>query len=203
MRPSAFLLYRPKSLEIQPSSGKGSTVEVIVGKVGRAHGIKGEVGIEIRTDEPDRRFAPGAVLVTESTPARSFTIGTVRWHGDRLLVKFTEVPDRTAAESLRNTMLLADVPDDERPDDPEEFYDRDLVGLTVRTADGAEAGTVAGVVHLPAQDLLEVRRPDSSTVLVPLVAELVPTVDLAAGQLVVADRPGLLEPESADEAGSP
>jgi 16S rRNA processing protein RimM len=177
-------------------------VEVIVGKIGRAHGIKGEVGIEIRTDEPDRRFAPGTVLRTESTPARSLTIGTVRWHGERLLVRFTDVPDRTTAESLRNTVLVVDVPDDERPDDPEEFYDRDLVGLTVRTADGAEAGTVAGVVHLPAQDLLEVRRPDARTVLVPLVAELVPTVDLAAGHVVVADRPGLLEPDGADEAGS-
>ncbi|MGH3465081.1 MAG: ribosome maturation factor RimM [Kribbellaceae bacterium] len=177
-------------------------MQVIVGKIGRAHGIKGEVGIEIRTDEPERRFAVGAALVTETTPARSLTVGTARWHGDRLLVRFTGVEDRTAAEALRNTLLLADVPEDERPEDPDEFYDRDLVGLAVRTADGVEAGTVTAVVHMPSQDLLEVVRPDGRTVLVPLVAELVPTVDLSSGHLVVADRPGLLDPEAADEAGA-
>jgi 16S rRNA processing protein RimM len=175
-------------------------VQVIVGKIGRAHGIKGEVGIEIRTDEPDRRFAGGARLAAETTPARDLTVASARWHGERLLVKFAEVADRTAAEALRNVVLLADVPDGERPEDPEEFYDRDLVGLTVRTADGGAAGTVAAVVHLPAQDMLEITRADGRTVLVPLVAELVPDVDVSGGFVVVADRPGLLDPESLEDA---
>jgi 16S rRNA processing protein RimM len=175
-------------------------VRVIVGRIGRAHGIRGEVGIEIRTDEPERRFSDGARLVTETSPERSLTIAGSRWHGDRLLVKFAEVPDRTAAEHLRNMVLQADVPDDERPADPEEYYDRDLVGLSVRTADGSEAGEVAAVVHLPAQDLLEVTRPDGQRVLVPLVAELVPSIAVDEGYLVVADRPGLLDPQAADAA---
>ncbi len=175
-------------------------MQVIVGKIGRAHGIKGEVGIEIRTDEPERRFVAGARLAAETLPALALTVASSRWHGERLLVKFAEVADRTSAEALRNVVLLAEVAQDERPEDPEEFYDRDLVGLVVRTADGAEAGSVVAVVHLPAQDLLEVKRPDGRTVLVPLVAELVPQVDVVGGFVVVADRPGLLDPEGAESA---
>lgn len=174
-------------------------MQVIVGRIGRAHGIRGEVGIEVRTDEPDRRFGDGARLVTETTPERVLTIDASRWNGERLLVKFAEVPDRTAAEQLRNVMVLADVPDDERPEDPDEFYDRDLVGLAVRTADGSSVGEVAAVIHVPGQDLLEVMRPDRRRVLVPLVEELVPTISLDERYLVVAaDRPGLLDPEAAE-----
>jgi 16S rRNA processing protein RimM len=175
-------------------------VRVIVGRIGRAHGIRGEVGIEVRTDEPERRFCDGAQLVTDTSPERMLTIAGFRWHGDRLLVKFAEVPDRTAAEQLRNTVVQVDVPDDERPEHPDEYYDRDLVGLTVRTADGSEAGEVTAVVHLPAQDLLEVARSDGQHVLVPLVADLVPSIALDEGYLVVADRPGLLDPQAAETA---
>jgi 16S rRNA processing protein RimM len=173
-------------------------VLVIVGRIGRAHGIRGEVGVELRTDEPERRFAAGARLLTETVPQRTLTVAASRWHGERLLVKFAEIPDRTTAEALRNVLVQADVPDDERPEDPDEFYDRDLVGLAVRTTDGAEAGTVAAVVHLPAQDVLEVSRPDGRRVLVPLVAELVPAIEPGDGYLVVADRPGLLDPDAAE-----
>ena len=175
-------------------------MRVIVGRIGRAHGIRGEVGIEVRTDEPDRRFTDGARLVTDTSPERMLTIAGLRWHGDRLLVKFAEVPDRTAAEQLRNTVVQVDVPDDERPEDPDEYYDRDLVGLTVRTADGSEAGEIAAVVHLPAQDLLEVARPDGQRVLIPLVADLVPSIALDEGYVIVADRPGLLDPQAAEAA---
>jgi 16S rRNA processing protein RimM len=171
---------------------------VIVGRIGRAHGIRGEVGVEVRTDEPERRFATGERLFTETEPVRTLTVTQTRWHSGRLLVKFAEVPDRTAAESLGNVVVQAEVPADERPDDPEEFYDRDLIGLAVRTPDGAAVGEVASVVHLPAQDLLEVRRGDGRTVLVPLVAELVPAIELGPdGHVVVDDRPGLLDPDAA------
>jgi 16S rRNA processing protein RimM len=173
-------------------------MQVIVGRIGRPHGIRGEVGVEVRTDEPDRRFAVGATVLTDTTPARTLTVTSVRWHSGRLLVGLEGVSDRTAAEALRNVVVLSEVDEDEQPDDPEEFYDRDLVGLAVRDEAGAEVGSVAAVLHLPAQDLLEVSRPDGRTVLVPLVADLVPTVDLGAGFLVVADRPGLLDPEAAE-----
>jgi 16S rRNA processing protein RimM len=171
---------------------------VIVGRIGRAHGIKGEVGMVVQTDEPDRRFADGAILLTDSRTPRKLTVASSRWHSGRLLVKFAEVPDRTAAEQLRNLSLQAEVSDDERPEDPEEFYDRELIGLAVRTTEGVEAGEVIDVVHLPSQDLLEIRRPAGNAVLVPLVEELVPEIDLGDRYVVVADRPGLLDPEGAE-----
>ena len=173
---------------------------VIVGRIGRPHGIKGEVGLVVRTDEPDRRFADGAVLLTDSRTPRKLTVESSRWHSGRLLVKFAGVPDRTAAEQLRNLALQAEVSDEERPEDPEEFYDRELIGLAVRTTEGVEAGEVIDVVHLPSQDLLEIRRPAGNAVLVPLVEELVPEIDLGGRYVVVADRPGLLDPEGADVA---
>ena len=172
---------------------------VTVGRIGRAHGIKGEVGMIVRTDEPDRRFADGAVLMTENKPARALTVESSRWHSGRLLVKFVEAPDRTAAENLRNLALQAEIGEEERPEDPEEYYDRELIGLAVRTTDGDEAGEVIDVVHLPSQDLLEIRRPGGNAVLVPLVEELVPEISLDKGYVLVADRPGLLDPEGAEE----
>ena len=110
----------------------------------------------------------------------------------RWLVRFVEVADRTAAEALRNTTLVVDTAADERPDEPEEFYDRQLVGLTARNADGHEAGRVTAVLHLPGQDLLEIATDSGDTRLVPFVQALVPEVDLAAGHLRLADVPGLL-----------
>ncbi|MFF0270560.1 ribosome maturation factor RimM [Kribbella sp. NPDC004536] len=171
---------------------------VTVGRIGRAHGIKGEVGIDVRTDEPDRRFADGAVVVTDAKVSRTLTVAASRWHSGKLLVKFAEVPDRTAAEQLRNLFVQAEVADDERPEDPDEFYDRDLVGLAVRTTDGVDVGAVIDVVHLPAQDLLEIRRTAGNVVMVPLVEELVPEINVDKQYVVVADRPGLLDPDGAE-----
>ncbi|TDW83682.1 ribosome maturation factor RimM [Kribbella sp. VKM Ac-2566] len=171
---------------------------VTVGRIGRAHGIKGEVGIDVRTDEPDRRFADGATVVTDAKVSRTLTIASSRWHSGKLLVKFAEVPDRTAAEQLRNLVIQSEIDEDERPEDPEEYYDRDLIGLAVRTTDGAEVGEVTDIVHLPAQDLLEIRRTAGNLVLVPMVEELVPEIDIDKRYVVVADRPGLLDPEGAE-----
>lgn len=170
------------------------TVEVIVGIIGRAHGIRGEVGIELRTDEPDRRFVPGARLRVEGS-GKSLTVTSTRDHSGRMLARFDECPDRTAAESLRGAVLVVDVDADGRPDDAEEFYDRQLIGLRVLDAAGVEVGIVVGVIHLPEQDLLEIRTP-SGEQLVPFVQALVPRVDLVAGFVQLADVPGLLEIES-------
>jgi 16S rRNA processing protein RimM len=173
-------------------------VLVTVGRIGRARGIKGEGGIDVRTDEPDRRFADGATVVTDAKVSRTLTIASSRWHSGKLLVKFAEVPDRTAAEQLRNLVIQSEIDEDERPEDPEEYYDRDLIGLAVRTTEGAEVGEVTDVVHLPAQDLLEIRRTAGNLVLVPMVEELVPEIDIDKRYVVVADRPGLLDPEGAE-----
>jgi 16S rRNA processing protein RimM len=136
--------------------------------------------------------------VTDSKVPRTLTVAASRWHSGRLLVKFADVPDRTAAEQLRNLVVLAEVDEDERPEDPDEYYDRELIGLAVRTADGVEAGEVVDVVHLPSQDLLEIRRPAGNVVLVPLVEQLVPEINVDKQYVVVADRPGLLDPEGAE-----
>ena len=179
------------------------TTEVVIGRVGKPHGVRGEVSVELRTDEPDRRFADGAVLGTRlprggvphgaDRPARLTVAGT-RWHQSRLLVTFDGVAGRTAAEALRGLTLVVDVDLGEQPDDPAEFYDHQLVGLAVVTTDGDAVGELSEVIHGAGQDLIAVRTPDGREVLVPFVEALVPVVDVAAGRVEVADRPGLITP---------
>ena len=164
---------------------------VVVGRIVRAHGIRGEVVVDIRTDEPAARFRAGVVL---RAGARSLTIRSARAHADRLLVAFAEIGDRNEAEALRGAVLESDIDPDERPDDSAEFYDRHLVGLAVRDASGADCGTVTSVLHLPAQDTLVIDV-EGRDVLVPFVTALVPEVDLAGGYLQLADVPGLLHLE--------
>lgn len=171
-------------------------VEVIVGRIGRPHGIRGEMTVDLRTDEPDRRFVEGARLRAASD-GRAFTVATARWHSGRLLVRLDNVIDRTAAEALRGVILVTDVPRDERAGGDDDYWDRDLIGLTVLTADHRVAGTVRRVIH-SAQDLLEIETEDGTERLVPFVAALVPEVDLDAGTLVLADITGLLDPEAED-----
>ncbi|CAA9309955.1 MAG: 16S rRNA processing protein RimM [uncultured Friedmanniella sp.] len=176
------------------------TVEVVVGVIGRAHGIRGDVTIDVRTDEPERRFAVGEILRAEEG-RRTFTVTSARDHSGRLLVHFEQLPDRTVAEAARGTVLVADVDPTERPEDEEEFYDRQLIGLSVLAADGSAVGTVTDVLHLPLQDTLEVDTPDGVR-LVPFVAAVVPRVDLNAGELQLADLPGLLtETDEGDDEG--
>jgi 16S rRNA processing protein RimM len=169
---------------------------VVVGRIGRAHGTRGEVSVEPRTDEPERRFATGAVLGTrppaEGRPQGPLTVAGARTHQGRLLVRFEEVADRTAAESMRGTELTVAVAPDERPEDPEEFYDHQLVGLVVQTPDGTVVGELVRVEHNAAQDLLVIATA-AGEVLFPFVHQLVPSVDVAGGRIVVDDVPGLLE----------
>jgi len=174
------------------------TIEVVVGKIGRAHGIRGDVTIDVRTDEPERRFAIGAVLRAEEG-SRRFTVAAARDHSGRLLVHFAELADRTAAEAARGVVLVADVDPGELPEDEDEYYDRQLVGLRVRAADGSEVGTVTAVLHLLVQDTLEIEMDCGGTRLVPFVSAVVPVVDLAAGEVQLADVPGLLVDEDDDE----
>jgi 16S rRNA processing protein RimM len=169
-------------------------MRVVVGRIGRAHGIRGEVAIDVRTDEPDRRFGPAATLIAGD---RTLTVSKTRWHSGRLLAAFAEVPDRTAAELLRGTVLEADVDPDELPSDEGEFYDRQLIGLSARSASGDTLGEITSVVHHGEQDTLVLRRGNDAEILVPFVSEIVPTVDLAGGFVVVADLPGLLDLDEA------
>jgi 16S rRNA processing protein RimM len=179
-------------------------IEVVVGRVGKPHGIRGEVTLELRTDEPERRFADGAALRAErphgaAAPWPALTVASTRWHQSTLLVRFEELSDRNVAETARGLVLHATVADDESPDDPEEFYDHQLVGLTAEDLEGRSLGEVTAVVH-GAQDLLQIRTPDGRETLVPFVAALVPEVDVDGGRVVVADRPGLVTPFPEDDS---
>jgi 16S rRNA processing protein RimM len=167
------------------------STETIVGVIGRPHGVRGEVAVELRTDEPERRFAPGQVLRDEGG-TRPFTVQSVRDHSGRLLVRFAEVADRETAEAVRGTLLIAAVEPEDRPLEPEEFYDRQLIGLQVRRLDGVVVGTVNSVLHLPSQEVLEVETANGPR-LVPFVTALVPRIDLEACCLTVADVAGLLD----------
>lgn len=165
-------------------------IEVIVGRIGRAHGIKGAVMVEVRTDEPARRFAPGVKL--RGSQGRDLEIATVNWHQGRLQLTFVGHADRNAAEALRGTELRMDVPADETPSQDDEYFVRQLVGLRVLDAAGVERGKVSDVLHMPAQEVLSITTPEG-TRLVPFVSQLVPHVDVEAGQLQLADVAGLLE----------
>jgi 16S rRNA processing protein RimM len=174
------------------------TIEVVIGRVGKPHGIRGEVTVELRTDEPERRFAVGTPVRAErprgaGSPWQELTVTAIRWHQTTLLVRFEEIADRTAAEAARGILLHATVTADDSPEDPEEFYDHQLVGLAAEDVDGRALGEVTGVLH-GAQDILQIRTADGRDTLVPFVAALVPEVDVPGGRVVVADRPGLVTP---------
>ena len=165
---------------------------VVVGRIGRPHGVRGEVTVEVRTDDPDLRFAPGATLLTDPAGRGPLTVAGRRWHREVLLLSLEGVDSREAAEELRNTELLVPVADLPALADPEDFYDHQLVGLRARLTDGAELGRVVAVRHEGA-DLLVIERAGGGEVLIPFVTAIVPTVDLAAGELVVDPPEGLLE----------
>lgn len=175
------------------------TVEVVVAVVGRAHGVRGEVNLTLRTDEPDRRFEPGRTLLVEGLD-RVLTVTSKHWSAGHLQVVFAEVGDRNDAEALRGAILLARVLRDEEPEQDDEFYDRELVGLAVLDSRGHQVGTVGEVLHLPAQDVLSVSTGTGER-LVPFVCALVPQVDTVAGTVRLADVPGLVDDLAVDDGG--
>jgi 16S rRNA processing protein RimM len=169
-----------------------STDTVVVGRIGRPHGVRGEVTVEVRTDDPDLRFVPGAVLRTDPPERGSITIAGVHWHSGTLLLRLEGVDSREAAEAVRNTELVVPVAELPEIEDPDSYYDHQLVGLTARLSDDAVLGEVTAILH-EAQDLLVVRRVEGGEVLIPFVAAIVPTVDLDGGFVVVDPPEGLLD----------
>lgn len=168
-------------------------MQLVVGRIGRAHGVRGEVAVDVRTDDPERRFAVGSVLETDPAERGPLTVAASRWHSGRLLVTFAGVADRTAVEALRGLLLVADSATSPPPEDPDEYWDHQLVGLTAVTLSGDVLGAVEEVLHPPGGDLLVVRRADDAELLVPFVRAIVPEVDLTGGRLVVDPPPGLLD----------
>ncbi|MEV8411377.1 ribosome maturation factor RimM [Streptomyces niveus] len=177
-------------------------MQLVVARIGRAHGIKGEVTVEVRTDEPELRLGPGAVLATEPASTGPLTVETGRVHSGRLLLRFAGVGDRTGAEALRNTLLIAEVDPQDMPEDPDEYYDHQLMDLDVVLTDGTEIGRITEITHLPSQDLFIVERPDGTEVMIPFVEEIVTEIDLVEQRAVIDPPPGLIDDNAVVAAGS-
>jgi 16S rRNA processing protein RimM len=175
-------------------------MELVVGRVARAHGIGGEVVVDVRTDDPDSRFAAGGTLrgrASRGGAERTFVIDSVREHGGRLLLRLTGVADRNTADALRGTLFLVDSADLPPIDEPDEFYDHQLEALRVMTTDGVDVGRVSEVLHTPGGELLAVRPedPELPEILVPFVKAIVTSVSLADGTIEIDPPVGLLDPE--------
>jgi 16S rRNA processing protein RimM len=169
-------------------------MDVVVGRIAKAHGIRGELAVDVRTDSPEERFRIGAAVTTKlrDGSTRELTIAAAREHSGRLLVRFEQVLTRDVAETLRGALLLADTETLPPTGDPDEFYDHELAGLRAELADGTVVGKVAEVVHSPGGELLELDV-DGREVLVPFVRAIVPTGDVAGGRVVLDPPEGLLD----------
>ncbi|MEZ5211855.1 ribosome maturation factor RimM [Gordonia sp. (in: high G+C Gram-positive bacteria)] len=172
-------------------------MDLVIGRVAKTHGVRGELVVDVRTDDPGERFAVGTVLrgrAAKGGGEKNYTVTAARPHAGRLLVSLAGVGDRTAGDALRGTLFLIDAADVDSGDDPDEFYDHELIGLPVSTVDGDAVGEIADVLHLPGGEILSVTTPAGAEVLIPFVTEIVPTVSREG---VVVDPPeGLLDPST-------
>jgi 16S rRNA processing protein RimM len=175
-------------------------MQVQVARIGKPHGIRGEVTVQVMTDAPEERFVPGTAFVVEPERLGPLTIESARWNKDILLLGFAEVVDRNEAEELRGAKLFVDTEDVD--DDEDAWYEHELVGLRV-LVDGQEVGKVAALNTLPAQDLLVVTAANGDEVLVPFVEQIVPEVDVEAGFIRVTPPAGLFELNSAESQSTP
>ena len=165
-------------------------MQLVIGRIGRAHGVRGDLFVEPMTDEPDHRYADGTVLMTSNDT--TLTVATSKWHSGRFVVHFAGFDDRNSAETLRGLTLSIEVDPSQSPQDPDEYYDHQLIGLNVVLEDGTHVGTIGEVIHLPSQDLLTVLRVGQSEALIPFVTEFVPDINLATKTVVITPPPGLL-----------
>ena len=176
-----------------------SADSLLIARIGKPHGLHGEVTVQTHTDDPERRFVAGREFDTEAEAGtgvpRVLTLSSARKHRETWLLGFAEIPDRTGAESLRGTRLFVETAElDEADDDDEEgWYEHDLVDLAVVDPAGAPLGTVTGLVVGSVQDLLEVRLTDGRDALVPFVQAIVTDVDVEAGRVVVDAPAGLFD----------
>jgi 16S rRNA processing protein RimM len=179
-----------------PDTAQPDRSQVRVGRLTKAHGLKGALKVELYTDDPARRFVPGATFtlqVPASSPwhGRTLELAELKWYNAHAVAFFKDVPDRTAAETLVKAILWVDQDPTEVTDEEDAWFDHQLIGLRV-LRDGAEVGTLTQIDHLPAQDLLTVTTP-TGDVLVPFVKAIVTAVDVAAGTITVNPPLGLFE----------
>ena len=169
-------------------------MDLVVGRVVKAHGVAGEVVVDVRTDDPATRFAPGTSLRgrAKGGAERRYVVESAREHSGRLLVRFDGVAGRDGAHALRGTLFLVDSADLPPIEEPDEFYDHQLEGLQVMTTTGAPVGSVAEVLHTAAGELLSVRT-EGGEVLVPFVSAIVTAVSLTDQTIEIDPPEGLLE----------
>ena len=184
-----------------PPERRATGTQLRVGRLTKAHGLKGAIKLELYTDDPGRRFVPGAVFslqvpTTSKWHGKNLELRELRWYNGHPVGFFAGVDDRDEAETLIKAILWVDAAENEAQEE-DAWYDHQLVGLTV-LRDGAPVGKVGRVDHLPAQDLLAIET-DAGEVLVPFVAAIVPAVDLEAGTLTVTPPAGLFEELPDDE----
>ncbi len=174
-------------------AGQRDAAELVtVGRIGPAHGNRGDVFVEPWTDQPEVRFAPGAVLQTDPDSVGPLTVESQRLHGGKLILHFRGVDDRDAVTELRATRLVVAAGDRPPLADPDDFYDTDLVGLKAQTSAGVELGEVREVVHVGPADYLLVHVGGIER-LVPFVRAIVPEVDIAGGRVVIDPPEGLFD----------
>ena len=163
-------------------------MQLVVGRIGRAHGILGEATIEVQTDDPEIRFKVGNKLTLDD--GRQLTIRSSRWHNQILLLAFDGVADRNQIEELRDKSISSDV--DLGSLAPGEYHFQQLIGCEVFQQTGELVGTVDEIVKLPGQDLLSVRR-TAGQVLIPMVKQIIIEIDVLAKKIVVNPPEGLLD----------
>lgn len=170
-------------------------MELTVGRVVKAHGITGELVVEVRTDDPELRFAPGAALRAKHRDGRqrNYIVEAARQHGARLLLRLAGVFDRDAAEALRGSLFVVDSTELPEITEADTYYDHQLEGLAVLTVAGERVGTITEVLHTAAGELLAVRRADGGELLVPFVAAIVTAVSLTQRTVEIDPPDGLLE----------
>jgi 16S rRNA processing protein RimM len=187
---------------------------LVVGQIGKPHGVRGEVSVAVRTDEPEERFVAGSVFTTAVPRDRRVSTGSatatsapgvpyqvpaqlvvesIRWHQGRAIIQFEGAHDRNVAEALRGVLLQVDSAELTPPDDPDEFHDHQLIGLRVESLDGSALGTVDRIDHAPSSDLIVLKKAAGGVALIPFVSQIVPTVDLRGGRIQVDLPEGLLD----------
>jgi 16S rRNA processing protein RimM len=176
-------------------------MQLQVARIGKPHGIRGEVTVQVLTDAPGDRFVPGTQFVVEPASAGPLTVESARWNKDILLLAFEEIETRNEAETLRGAKLFIETEALDDDDDDEGWYEHELVGLDVRVGDKV-VGKVSGLNTLPVQDLLVVTATDGGEVLIPFVEQIVPEVNVGEGFVLVTPPPGLFE-VNAEDAGEP
>lgn len=171
-------------------------MQLQVARIGKPHGIRGEVTVQVLTDAPEDRFVPGTELVVEPASAGPLTIISARWNKDILLLGFEEIETRNQAETLRGAKLFIETEELDEDDD-EGWYEHELVGLDVRVG-STVVGKISALNTLPVQDLLVVETPDGKEILIPFVEQIVPEVNVGEKYILVTPPPGLFDINTGD-----